>query len=617
MPENDRDLLRRFEPVLRFTAGESFFPMDAAAYVRNSSLWVKRPDEVESACLVPEGELNLEKLAASYPEKFGAVHYIKFIEPLNIGDLAAYRLKQGIAELTAPKDVKHVFHPGRGRLARVGYGSRFFDALFSLTLFARGRVPGDTAAAAALTYQGLMQQNEQYRYYGRVLRRDGWIALQYWFFYAFNNWRSGFHGVNDHEADWESMLIFLYEDGDEVIPEWVAYAAHDFEGDDIRRRWDDPELERIGEHPVVYVGAGSHASYFTPGEYLAEIEIPFLSPFARLVDYLQKSWHRLMRNALGEEGNNHEGFNVFRIPFVDYARGDGIRLGHGQEKPWSEPVMISKPPDWVRDFRGLWGLYAQDPVSGEDAPAGPMYNRDGSVRHSWYDPIGWVGLDKVGPPNLSAETARRRSREIQHRQDTRRVILAEKSNQLRDLDVEARAMQDQPHLGRLYAEHQHKMEQLSAEINTLRAQSTSDAALLQALSEYITNHEAGKRSPVRGHLRRPQRPADEVNLRIGRLAEVWSALSIGIMMLGFVGIVLFAREYLAAGLAALLSLVVFIEASFRRQLAKLLTSLTNLLAFCALLVLLYEFFWQAVIVAVLTAGTYIMWVNVRELVSRK
>ncbi|MBN2500299.1 MAG: hypothetical protein JXB38_05985, partial [Anaerolineales bacterium] len=79
MPENDRDLLRRFEPVLRFTAGESFFPMDAAAYVRNSSLWVKRPDEVESTCLVPEGNLNLEKLAAFYPEKFGAVRYIKFI----------------------------------------------------------------------------------------------------------------------------------------------------------------------------------------------------------------------------------------------------------------------------------------------------------------------------------------------------------------------------------------------------------------------------------------------------------------------------------------------------------------------------------------------------------
>ncbi|MBN2501541.1 MAG: hypothetical protein JXB38_12235, partial [Anaerolineales bacterium] len=517
----------------------------------------------------------------------------------------------------APKDAKHVFHPGRGRLARVGYGSRFFDALFSLTLFARGRVPGDTAAAAALTYQGLMQQNEQYRYYGRVLRRDGWIALQYWFFYAFNNWRSGFHGVNDHEADWESMLIFLYEDGDEVIPEWVAYAAHDFEGDDIRRRWDDPELERIGEHPVVYVGAGSHASYFTPGEYLAEIEVPFLSPFARLVDYLQKSWHRLMRNALGEEGNNNEGFNVFRIPFVDYARGDGIRLGHGQERSWSEPVVISRPPDWVHDFRGLWGLYAQDPVSGEDAPAGPMYNRDGSVRHSWYDPIGWVGLDKVGPPNLSAKTARRRAREIQNRQDTRRVIVAEKSSQLRDLDVEVRAMLDQPHLDAVYTEHQRKMKQLSAEINDLRAQTASDEALLQALTEYIAKHEAGKRSPVRGHLHRPQRPADEVNLRISRLAEVWSALSIGIMMLGFVGIVLLAREYLTVGLAALLSLVILIEASFRRQLAKLLTSLTNLMAFFALLVLLYEFFWQAVVVSVLTAGTYIMWVNVRELVSRK
>jgi len=38
------ELLRRFEPVLRFTHGERFFPMDVARYVENSSLWVHRPD---------------------------------------------------------------------------------------------------------------------------------------------------------------------------------------------------------------------------------------------------------------------------------------------------------------------------------------------------------------------------------------------------------------------------------------------------------------------------------------------------------------------------------------------------------------------------------------------
>ena len=28
---------------------------------------------------------------------------------------------------------------------------------------------------------------------------------------------------------------------------------------------------------------------------------------------------------------------------------------------------------------------------GPDSAAGPMYNRDGSVRRSWYDPVGWAG----------------------------------------------------------------------------------------------------------------------------------------------------------------------------------------------------------------------------------
>ena len=34
----------------------------------------------------------------------------------------------------------------------------------------------------------------------------------------------------------------------------------------------------MGEHPVIYVGAGSHASYYAPGEYLTELTLPCLHP---------------------------------------------------------------------------------------------------------------------------------------------------------------------------------------------------------------------------------------------------------------------------------------------------------------------------------------------------
>src|SRR5689334_98682 len=241
----DRALLRRFEPVIRYTRGEPFFPMDVEPYVRACSLWQQLPDR-PAVCLVPEGELTLEKLAEPRTEGFDAIYFLKFIEPLDLAALAAYQLQEGLKK----KDPIAIFKAGRGRMARVGYGSRFVDALFSLSLLARGRVPGDTAAAAAIAYKQIMSQNERYVYHGRVIRRNGWVALQYWFFYPFNNWRSGFFGVNDHESDWEMIYLYLSEsDAGEVQPEWVAYASHDYFGDDLRRRWDDPEVEKLGEHP--------------------------------------------------------------------------------------------------------------------------------------------------------------------------------------------------------------------------------------------------------------------------------------------------------------------------------------------------------------------------------
>ncbi|MEM9684625.1 MAG: hypothetical protein AAF942_15235, partial [Pseudomonadota bacterium] len=33
--------------------------------------------------------------------------------------------------------------------------------------------------------------------------------------------------------------------------------------------WDDPELLRLGSKPVLFVGAGSHALFFRPGDYVS------------------------------------------------------------------------------------------------------------------------------------------------------------------------------------------------------------------------------------------------------------------------------------------------------------------------------------------------------------
>ena len=118
--------------------------MNAAAYIHAGSLWVKRPKEGPQE-LVPANGLTPETRAAPYEDEYGTVRFLKFTEPLSATEMAAQALRQRREGGDAHEDN---FRVGTGRLARVGYASRIVDALFRVALLARGRVPGDAAAAA-------------------------------------------------------------------------------------------------------------------------------------------------------------------------------------------------------------------------------------------------------------------------------------------------------------------------------------------------------------------------------------------------------------------------------------------------------------------------------------
>ena len=607
-------LLRRFEPVIRSTTGDKFYPMDVEPYVRACSLWVQRPGE-EAVCVVPGGNLSLDRLAQQPMDEAGAVHFLKFTDTEDLGsDSPGGRLRVFRRRAKDRKESTRAFKAGRGRLARVGYFSRFVDALYSIALLARGRVPGESAAAASVAYERIMAGQERYRYHGRVLRQDGWVVLQYWLFYPFNDWRSGFFGANDHEADWEKVFVYLSEtEFGDVRPEWVAYAAHNYTGDNLRRRWDDPELEKVGEHPVIYVGAGSHASYYAPGEYLTELTLPLPSPLARVTGAIRTFWKTRLGQYVGD-GEEGGGSGYFSIPFVDYARGDGLSVGEGGDRSWDEPRLIADPtPDWVSDYRGLWGLYARDPFEGEDAPAGPMYNRDKSVSRAWYDPVGWAGLDKVPPPTEALEAILEQRSDIISRCDALRDEIDDKSRQLKKLGAELAAMRDRSHLDAPYQQGTRRVAELSGELDRLRGKLSTDEAISESLAEYADRLRAGERDRARAHISRAHRPASEDELRVSRVAEAWAAVSVSLMLISFVGIAMFEREHLISMLVFSIAFFAFVEAGFRGRLVNLVSSANIGLAVVATLIIIYEFFWQLVVAAVLVLGLYVLWDNLREI----
>jgi hypothetical protein len=576
-PDRDLALLRAFEPVVRYTRGEKFFPMDVEPYVEASSLWLHVPDGTDQE-VVPEGELTLDRLIEPRDAPLGSLFYLRFIQQLDLGESAA--ALSGQRELARRHQSE--FKVGVGRLARGGLLPRLGDGLFSLSLILRGTVPGATAAAAALKYAGVHEHDARFVYHGRVIRQSGWTICQYWFFFAYNPWRSGFHGVNDHESDWEMISVYLYEGEEGVTPEWVAYASHDFHGADLRRRFDDPvDLELVDGHPVVYAGAGSHASYFRPGEYQAEIPIPAPRHIRRLAVALTRIW----RVQLGQSDATRR---PLRIPFVDFARGDGVQIGPGCPNVWT-PNLIDETTPWVSQYRGLWGLFARDPISGENAPAGPMYDRDGTPRPSWFDPLGFAGLDQVTPPPQARQVVQAELERLEHRESELDREIDESTEALREVGARLDSMRGSPHLANTATLLELQTSELAAGLRSLRREKSENVAVLDGLRRRLATLESGRRDDPRAHIRHTVAPVPESKWRFDHAAEVWATISISVLLIGLAILLILSpgnawAEAIVLGMAAVIG-----ESVLRGTFVRTINRIGVILALIALFVLVVQF----------------------------
>jgi hypothetical protein len=144
------------------------------------------------------------------------------------------------------------------------------------------------------------------------------LALQYWFFYVFNDFN------DKHEGDWEMIqLDFDAATPSEALhmkPALVGYSQH--EGAESAH-WGDKKLQLVGgTHPVVYPALGSHANYFTSGLFLGRsaaqgvgcdnTETPSrqLRPVVSLIPTGRASYLRTdpWLGFIGRWGEQHQGF---------------------------------------------------------------------------------------------------------------------------------------------------------------------------------------------------------------------------------------------------------------------------------------------------------------------
>jgi len=165
----------------------------------------------------------------------------------------------------------------------------------------------------------------------------GKIALQYWLFYAFNDWN------NTHEGDWEMIQLDFdaptARDALAQRPTQVGYSQH--EGAE-RAKWGDEKLHWVdGTHPVVHPAKGSHANFFDEALYLG---------------------------ASGSEGVG-----------CDDTRGPTTEIRPAVQTIPSDPVAAHLVFPWIQ-FTGRWGELQRAFFNG---PTGP------NLKLQWLEPITW------------------------------------------------------------------------------------------------------------------------------------------------------------------------------------------------------------------------------------
>jgi hypothetical protein len=593
----DLSLLRLYEPVLRFTQGELFLPMPVESYLAKCSLWRpvspgrgSRRRAADQVCA--PGDITLTRLA-ELGASSGADLWLRFVaRSLRRGEFRAWRRDAGRARLA----------PGTSRFAAVGLLGRLIDALIRLSLLLRGRVPGGTTASADQAYRADAGA-AGCPYYGRVTRDRGFLVLQYWFFYAMNDWRSSFGGVNDHEADWEQVTVFLPDPPDVASrPAWIAFSSHDEVGDDLRRRRDDPDLQWRDTHPVVFAGAGSHSGAYLPGDYLVTVEPPALG---RLTSALRRLSRLLLPWKRGQAGSR------FGIPFIDYHRGDGPGVGPGEGRPWL-PVLIDDETPWVRDYQGLWGLDTGDPFGGERAPAGPRYERGGSVRLSWSDPVGWAGLDKEPPSQaVEAQVIKDRMAELDAWITAAAAELDAIGDELRRARIGSRVLASAANVAAVAA-LQTSVEQVRARRQALAEEK---AALARASEAGLVQEDS------HAHLRHRAIPNVDPARTRSRVLRVWSAVSASVFLAGLAVVILDHVGALLPAFAGLAFVMLSIEAFARGHLGQFIGGLIAAAAVGALGWLAAQAIignWRlAVAVLLLVAALAVLLANIRDFFRKR
>jgi hypothetical protein len=300
---------------------------------------------------------------------------------------------------------------------------------------------------------------------------------------------------------------------------------------------------------------------------------------------------------------------------VDYARGDGIKVGPGGDIAWT-PQLISDDDPWVDRYHGLWGLDTGDRFAGERAPAGPKYTRTGSVRQSWHDPLGFAGLDKVAPPSQAVPVLEARLVELRTEHAAAEAEIGALEASLPLLEAEVAAVRVEPGVEKYRAARVLELRTGEAKLAASRTRVVELATAIEAGERRVAELRAGLVDDPRAHLHHAAVPEPPDITKRRRLAETWAALSVGLLVASLAVVLWFRILSPVVAIVVLFGIYLAIESFFRKDVRNLILRLSLVLAGITMLILAVTFLRELLLVGLAALGLLLIADNVGELRRR-
>jgi hypothetical protein len=293
------------------------------------------------------------------------------------------------------------------------------------------------------------------------------------------------------------------------------------------------------------------------------------------------------------------------VPFVDYARGDGMVVGPGGEVEWT-PTIVSDEDGWIDRYRGLWGLDTGDRFAGERAPAGPKYTRTGAVRQSWHDPLGFAGLGKVAPPSQAIPDLEARIAQLTA---TLAEVVAEANAlavSLPELDSEIAAVRGVAGLDGYRTSRALELRTGEERLNSLRVQEVELGTAIAAGRDRLAALEAGHLDDPRLHLHHASEPEPPSVTRRRAYGEAWASVSVGLLIAALALVVWFRILPPGFAIVVLFGAYLAIESFFSRNVRGLVLKVTVILAIISVVIVALAYLRELFFVGLLALGVILI-----------